>query len=569
MSVAASGVVAMPALAAAPWQQQRRQQSTASTTGSSAQPPPSPQLHDHHQHPLARLVAEHFPPITYGFAYGSGVFDQPDLPASGDNAGATTTTSTSSSTATSTSSNTMYSSSSSSRSSSSTNSNNRDRPMVDFIFVVDDPEEWHALNLERNASHYSALRRLGPAALAAAGERLGAGVYFNTLVALGGGGGGGGADGRLVKYGVTSRAAFLEDVTTWRHLYVPGRLHKPVLPLVDLPGAAAGPGTGGGGGSGGGGSSGGSPAATAFERQLLADRRELAAALEENLIAALRTALVLTPPGPEGAAGSAGAAAGGGGAGDTVAAFRDVVRRVVGLSYHGDVRMGLAEDSRKVERIVAGSWGGLCAMYAPLLRRRELWRPAGDLGAGGGGSGGGGGSQGGRGGEGGGGRPWAWVEGAAAAAPPDAAAAAARLVVRQDASLEARMAMVSQLPAALLLRVADRVGVKRRWAAAAAMQVPPSGTLAAAEEAAAAAASAPAAGAWPHAELVAASEAWRRDVAWATVRSGRAGALLHAGLASIIRASSARQAAVGLLSAGAVKSARYLAAKLAKAWRPR
>lgn len=43
----------------------------------------------------------------------------------------------------------------------------------------------HALNLQnlrRHANHYSFLGVLGPAALTAVAERLGAGVYFNTLV---------------------------------------------------------------------------------------------------------------------------------------------------------------------------------------------------------------------------------------------------------------------------------------------------------------------------------------------------------------------------------------------------
>ena len=48
---------------------------------------------------------------------------------------------------------------------------------------------------------------------------------------------------------------------------------------------------------------------------------------------------------------------------------------MVGLSYTGDVRMGFAEDSRKVERIVAGSFDGLSSLYLPRLRVRvALWQ---------------------------------------------------------------------------------------------------------------------------------------------------------------------------------------------------
>ena len=48
--------------------------------------------------------------------------------------------------------------------------------------------------------------------------------------------------------------------------------------------------------------------------------------------------------------------------------LQELLAAVVGLSYTGDVRMGFAEDSRKVERIVAGSFDGLSSLYLPRLR---------------------------------------------------------------------------------------------------------------------------------------------------------------------------------------------------------
>ncbi|GBF89470.1 phosphatidate, mitochondrial [Raphidocelis subcapitata] len=500
----AAGAAARPRAAAAGGPAQKPHQPRPQQQQAQQQQRQQHQAQQQQQHPLAALVAAHFPPMTYGFAYGSGVFDQPDLshdpgrPAPAPQLAAPPPQPLSG-------------------------------PMIDFIFVVEDPEDWHTQNMERNASHYSFLRHLGPAAVAAAAGAVGAGVWFNTLVPLG---------GRLVKYGVTSRAAFLEDVTTWQHLYVPGRLHKPVLPLVALRPAAGGPQHlhlsqnlqqfdqqqqldqqhqqqldqrlqqqqldpdqeqhGGPGALGG------------YAEQLAADRAALAGALTLNLESALRTALLLSPP---------------------TAPFRDVARRIAGLSYHGDVRMGLAEDSRKVERIVAGSFPGFAQLYLPLLRDAARWKLPG-------------------------GAEWVALDGGggdAAAAGGDgaAAAAAAAAVVRQDTSAEARMHAISALPAALLMRVAARTGVRRPWAAAAAMQAP---------------AGADAAAPWPRSELVAAAAAWRRDVAWAAVKGGRHEQLLHSGLRSIVRASSARQAAVGVLSAGLFKSARYLGAKLAKAW---
>jgi hypothetical protein len=53
------------------------------------------------------------------------------------------------------------------------------------------------------------------------------------------------------------------------------------------------------------------------------------------------------------------------------------------------------------------------------------------------------------------------------------------------------------------------------------------------------------------------------------VRSGRHRPLLAAALATIVRRSSARQAAAGLLAAGPVKAMQYVGAKLGKAWRRR
>jgi hypothetical protein len=47
---------------------------------------------------------------------------------------------------------------------------------------------------------------------------------------------------------------------------------------------------------------------------------------------------------------------------------QDLFKRITSLSYLGDVRMGLAEDSRKVERIVAGSYSHFRETYLPLLQ---------------------------------------------------------------------------------------------------------------------------------------------------------------------------------------------------------
>jgi len=53
------------------------------------------------------------------------------------------------------------------------------------------------------------------------------------------------------------------------------------------------------------------------------------------------------------------------------AGCQDLFKRITSLSYLGDVRMGLAEDSKKVERIVAGSYSHFKSLYLPLLKVGE------------------------------------------------------------------------------------------------------------------------------------------------------------------------------------------------------
>jgi hypothetical protein len=100
-------------------------------------PPSTLQLED--------LVARNFPPVYYGFAYGSGVFLQPDLYQSGTGASST-------------------------------------GPMLDFIFVVDDPTSWHAQNIQHNSAHYSLMKYFGSEMICKVANNIGVGVYFNTLV---------------------------------------------------------------------------------------------------------------------------------------------------------------------------------------------------------------------------------------------------------------------------------------------------------------------------------------------------------------------------------------------------
>jgi translocator assembly and maintenance protein 41 len=115
-----------------------------------------------------------------------------------------------------------------------------------LVFAVDDPLAWHEQNLEHNPQHYSVLKYLGAANVAAFQENFGAGVYYNTLVGIDAGYRvvvpgrltiantlqvplkGKLLGTRLIKYGVVSTKTLCEDLRTWKTLYLSGRMHKPV-----------------------------------------------------------------------------------------------------------------------------------------------------------------------------------------------------------------------------------------------------------------------------------------------------------------------------------------------------
>nr|SVE79514.1 EOG090X06VP [Daphnia magna] len=179
--------------------------------------------------------------------------------------------------------------------------------VVDLILVVEDAEAFHRLNLERNWKHYSSIKYLGPHTLASFQEKWGARVYFNTLVPYKYG---------LLKYGVVSSSAIIADLLDWEWMYISGRLHKPVMPLV-LPNA----------------------------------NHPIRTALKHNLQNAMHTALLLLP-----------------------GTFQEenLYQTLAGLSYSGDFRMSFGEDRNKVKNIVrpqierfrnlyASFWPGLAA----------------------------------------------------------------------------------------------------------------------------------------------------------------------------------------------------------------
>jgi hypothetical protein len=168
---------------------------------------------------------------------------------------------------------------------------------------------------------------LGPSAVHWASQNIGSGVYFNAMVDLPASGldgfGPKGLGGVKIKYGVASTDSVHRDLIEWSSLYVAGRLHKPVETLVE-------------------------------------DQR-IVEAQQRNLSSAVRTAILLLV--------------------ERIAAARirsneassfsfsasQLFHTICSLSYTGDVRVGIAEDARKVDRILDGSRDRLLDMYVPIL----------------------------------------------------------------------------------------------------------------------------------------------------------------------------------------------------------
>lgn len=172
--------------------------------------------------------------------------------------------------------------------------------MIDFIFGVSHTQHWHSVNMKQHRNHYSGVASLGSGFVSRV-QDWGAGVYFHPYVEV---------NGMLIKYGVTSIDNLVTDLSTWDSLYLAGRLQKPV--------------------------------------KILRDHPQVRLANQHNLIAALRTALLLLPP-------------------DFTEA--QLYSAISGISYLGDPRMSLPTENRsKVDNIVSNNMVHFRRLYAPLIK---------------------------------------------------------------------------------------------------------------------------------------------------------------------------------------------------------
>ncbi|NXO27393.1 TAM41 protein, partial [Cisticola juncidis] len=173
--------------------------------------------------------------------------------------------------------------------------------MLDFVFAVDDAVTWHTTNLSKNRSHYSFLKHFGPKKISTI-QSYGAGIYYNTLVPC---------NGRVIKYGVISTDALIEDLFHWKTLYVAGRLQKPVKILAQN------------------------------------ESSRLQAALVSNLKSAVTAAFLMLPES---------------------FSEEELYLQIAGLSYSGDFRMIIGEDKSKVQNIVKPNVAHFQKLYSTILQ---------------------------------------------------------------------------------------------------------------------------------------------------------------------------------------------------------
>lgn len=213
--------------------------------------------------PLVQRILQRFPKnLSYCFAYGSGVKKQ-----------------------------TGY------------NEKAQQNAMIDLILCVDDAHAFHEENLARNPHDYSFMRYFGTS-LISNYQNFSAGVYFNTLVPI--------DNNCTIKYGVIRTNALCDDLSHWTHLYVAGRLQKPVETLIPP------------------------------------TNPKIIESLDDNLDSALRLALMLLPE---------------------RFSYFELFHEIANISYFGDFRMIFGESKKKVKNIVEPQMDAFLHLYAPYMKK--------------------------------------------------------------------------------------------------------------------------------------------------------------------------------------------------------
>ena len=181
----------------------------------------------------------------------------------------------------------------------------------DFIIVTRDVKAFHETNMKRYPSHYSALVRSSPSIVSYLNSTSPY-THFALNAIL--------PTGLFCKYGVIGFSELSSILTSWRSLYIPGRLHKPTMLIecADKP---------------------------SYE--------SLLPTLTQNRLQALSLAALLPYPYKS-------------------ISHDELFHSLVGLSYLGDLRMHVAEAPSKVSDIVRGQNGELLEIYRDLFTKAGL-----------------------------------------------------------------------------------------------------------------------------------------------------------------------------------------------------
>ena len=104
-----------------------------------------------------------------------------------------------------------------------TNNNPNKKTQIDLILVVDNLKDWHQKNMKLNKHDYSLM---GKEFFKYASEDVvkgSTGIAYISDIKF---------DGTLFKYGTIEEADLRKHLITWDSFYVPGRMQKPILPVV-------------------------------------------------------------------------------------------------------------------------------------------------------------------------------------------------------------------------------------------------------------------------------------------------------------------------------------------------
>lgn len=103
---------------------------------------------------------------------------------------------------------------------------NHTASMIDTIFVVKNPREWHKVNMKNNPKDYPLTGKIMLKLFNLNRIKCLTGVTYQSHIPF---------SGEKFKYGVVSEDRFIKNLQVWDHFFIPGRLQKPVVTIKTNP----------------------------------------------------------------------------------------------------------------------------------------------------------------------------------------------------------------------------------------------------------------------------------------------------------------------------------------------